>query len=76
MRCRGATCGANIVWIPSEDGKPMICNAEPTQGIEDPAGSLRLVLSSGSIAKCRPLKAGEPHWNTVVLEGHTSHWAT
>lgn len=72
--CR--SCDAEVVWITSRKGKPMICNAQLIQGIEDPQGTLRLILSDGSVKRARPLRGREPHIGQPFVEGRVSHWAT
>lgn len=47
------SCGANIIWIPTINGKAMPCDAKPIPYTEDPTGSLTLVTSDGRIVRAK-----------------------
>lgn len=63
------SCGADIIWLPTEGGKNMPCDAKPIPYTEDPAGNLTLVTNDGRVVKAR----ADLNSDNV---GYTSHFAT
>ena len=63
------SCGANIIWLPTENGKSMPCDATPIPYVDDPAGSLLLVTNSGNVVRARADATSDKF-------GYVSHFAT
>ena len=77
--CNGPTCGAQILWMPTEHGGRAPLNPGPILCVEDRAGPVRGFEIRDGVALHvrgrRPAK-GEPHHNQVVVEIHESHFVT
>lgn len=67
MKCK--SCGATIIWVQTESGKGMPCDAKPIPYREDPAGSLTLITSEGKVVKAKPDATSDTF-------GYVSHFAT
>lgn len=63
------SCGANIIWIPTINGKAMPCDAKPIPYTEDPTGSLTLVTPDGRIVRAKSDATSDQ-------VGYISHFAT
>lgn len=66
-KCR--SCGASIIWLPTESGKKMPCDAKPIPYTEDPAGNLTLVTSDGRVVRAKADATSD-------FVGYVSHFAT
>ena len=63
------SCGANIIFIQTLNGKLMPCDERPIPYREDPNGSMMLVTGDGRVVKAK-LDASSD------LLGYVSHFAT
>lgn len=63
------SCGAEIIWVPTESGKMMPCDAKPISYREDDNGSLTLVTSDGRVIKAKADATSDTF-------GYISHFAT
>lgn len=71
--CR--TCGAEIVWIKSTNGRPMIMDAQLIEFVDDRSGTESLVTASGRVyKKVRTEITADDAGKRRV--GRVSHWAT
>ena len=69
-KCRA--CGALIVWITTENGKKMPCDAYVVLYWEKEKAKGKIVTSSGRVISCE--LAGEPGTESGI--GYIPHWAT
>lgn len=63
------SCGAQIIWVPTVNGKAMPCDAKPIPYEEDPTGNLTLVTPDGRVVKARADAGSETF-------GYISHFTT
>lgn len=63
------SCGANIIWLNTESGKAMPCDAKPIPYKEDVTGNLTLVTPDGRVVRAKADMTSEKM-------GYTSHFAT
>ena len=66
------SCGAEIKWITTVNGKSMPVDAEPVQFHQDPSGTEIFVTDGGAVVRGITAKAGEEGTTT----GYNSHFAT
>lgn len=76
--CR--TCGADVRWIKSPEGKPQILDAERlVEWVTDEPNrvSVKLIVLVGADGKMqRGYRASATTEGARQIEGHISHWAT
>ena len=63
------SCGATIIWIPTESGKNIPCDPKPIPYKEDSSGSLTLVTNDGRVIRARMDITSD-------ALGYVSHFAT
>lgn len=68
--CRG--CGAPIVFIRTQAGKSMPCDAEPVTYWQEPGGPHKIVTPNGEVRSAR--LEGDLQQATGI--GYVSHFAT
>ena len=66
------SCGAEIKWITTVNGKSMPVDAEPVQFHQDPAGREIFVTKGGAVVRGTTAKADDKDAET----GYNSHFAT
>ena len=66
------SCGAEIKWITTVNGKSMPVDAEPVQFHHDPSGTEIFVTDGGAVVRGITAKTGEEGTTT----GYNSHFAT
>ena len=66
------SCGAEIKWITTVNGKSMPVDAEPVQFHQDPSGQEVFVTKGGAVVRGATAKAGDEEAET----GYNSHFAT
>jgi len=69
-KCR--SCGAEIMWIKTVNGKNMPVDAEPVYFHQDPSGAEIFVTKGGAVVHGITAKPGE----NDVSTGYNSHFAT
>lgn len=69
-KCR--SCGAEIMWIKTVNGKNMPVDAEPVYFHQDPSGAEIFVTKGGAVVRGITAKPGE----NDVSTGYNSHFAT
>ena len=65
-------CGVDILFIRSQSGKPIPCNAEQTLYRECKGAKGKVVTPNGEVISC--MFDGDPNKATGI--GHIPHWAT
>lgn len=63
------SCGAEIMWIQTVNGKPMPCDPKPIPFVEDKTGSLTLVTKDGRVVRAKADASSDEF-------GYVSHFAT
>ncbi len=70
-------CGAPIVWLKIQNGRPMPCNAETVKYQENYKGKDVIVLSDGKVIKATVVNPNGGGLAPIVDgEGYISHFAT
>lgn len=64
------SCGAEIIWIKTRNGKNMPCDAEPVYYLPDPDGKEVIVTSGGTVTH------GFLSDMRIAETGYRSHFAT
>lgn len=70
MKCK--SCGANIEWVTTENGKKIPVNINCIPAVEDPTGNINGVTYDGKVIKCRAVMAG----TEGSIKVRISHFAT
>lgn len=74
------SCGAEITWIKTRDGKSMPCDSEPVYFIPDPKGKSLIVTDNGQTVKGdivdKKVALYSQDEKVTVMTGHISHFAT
>lgn len=75
-KCR--SCGANIIFITTENGRKMPCNAEAVDYQDNIKGKDTIVLESGKVIKATVIEHGRGNGLVPVIDGkgYVSHFAT
>ena len=66
------SCGADIVWIETANGKAMPCDAEPVKYIRRENGKEKVVTPGGTVVSC----VFEDDANKATGLGYKPHWST
>lgn len=70
-------CGAPIVWLKTQNGRPMPCNADAVKYQENYKGKDVIVLSDGKVIKATVVNPNGGGLTPIVDgEGYISHFAT
>lgn len=70
-------CGAPIVWLKTQNGRPMPCNAAAVKYQENYKGKDVIVLSDGKVIKATVVNPNGGGLAPIVDgEGYISHFAT
>lgn len=69
-KCRG--CGAPIVWIRTQSGKSMPCNADPVIYRQRAGAAGKIVTPNGEVLSCD----FDITINQATGVGYISHWST
>lgn len=70
-------CGAPIVWLKTQNGRPMPCNADAVKYQENYKGKDVIVLSDGKVIKATVVNPNSGGLTPIVDgEGYISHFAT
>lgn len=70
-------CGAHIVWLKTQNGRPMPCNAAAVKYQENYKGKDVIVLSDGKVIKATVVTPNGGGLAPIVDgEGYISHFAT
>lgn len=70
-------CGAPIVWLKTQNGRPMPCNTEAVKYQENYKGKDVIVLSDGKVIKATVVNPNGGGLTPIVDgEGYISHFAT
>ena len=69
-KCRG--CGAEIIWIKTDNGKSMPCDPEQVTYWAGKGLSQKIVTPNGEVLSCK--LNGYPQSATGI--GYIPHWAT
>ena len=67
------SCGKQIVWVKSEAGKAIPCDAEKVMGERTPLGGDLVVTDNGTVVRC---KVGSCTDESKLVVGYISHFAT
>lgn len=66
------SCGANIIWIKTTNGKSMPCNAEQVIYWQDPKGEANIITPNGETVRATLKTRRTPPTGV----GYIPHWAT
>lgn len=66
------SCGADIIWIKTDNGKSMPCDADQVLYLDVKWGTETIVTPNGQVLKCE--FTNDPDEASGV--GHLPHWAT
>lgn len=69
-KCR--SCGAEIIWVETENGKKMPCNSDPVTYWKNAKGKATIVTPNGEVCKADL----EGDINKATGYGYISHFAT
>ena len=70
-------CGAPIVWLKTQNGRPMPCNADAVKYQENYKGKDVIVLSDGKVIKATVVHPNGGGLTPIVDgKGYISHFAT
>lgn len=70
-------CGAPIVWLKTQNGRPMPCNAAAVKYQENYKGKDVIVLSDGKVIKATVVNPNGGGLTPIIDgEGYISHFAT
>lgn len=69
-KCKG--CGAEIVFLGSQNGKPIPCNAEPTLYWQRKGAKGKVVTPNGEVISC----VFDGPMDKATGVGYIPHWAT
>ncbi|MBQ2641743.1 MAG: hypothetical protein IJG15_07080 [Lachnospiraceae bacterium] len=72
-RCK--SCGAEIIWIRTRQGKSMPVDTKTERFYPDPHGTRLYVMNDGHTMTGTPVQEGEQPVEGIA-SGHTSHFAT
>ena len=71
------SCGAKIVWIKTQNGRSMPCNAEQVEYQKNYRGSALIVTKDGEVVRGNIVKGGGSALTPIVDgTGYVSHFAT
>lgn len=75
-QCR--SCGANIVFITTENGRKMPCNADAVEYQDNIKGKDTIVTESGKVIKGTIIKPSQGGGLVPIVDGkgYVSHFAT
>lgn len=66
------SCGANILWIKTQNGKSMPCNAEQVIYWQDAKGEANIITPNGETIRATLITRRTP----ATGVGYIPHWAT
>lgn len=66
------SCGAEIIWIKTANGKSMPCDPDQTTYVEAKDGKDTIITANGQVLKC--ILTGDMRRVTGI--GYIPHWAT
>lgn len=76
VTCR--SCGAAIVWITTQNGRKMPCNADPVEYQDNRKGKDVIVTEDGKVVRGTVIDKARPSALVPIVDGtgYISHFAT